>query len=350
MNIYIAHKNLSFTNKKSLFILTRPFLKDDRWCNDEIEFQNMNTLKNINYVLSIEQAHVVFLPFSINYYFENKQKYLLKEINAICKALKINIYGFISGDFGIKYPDFSNIFYFRMGGFKSKLSNHNLGFIVSLSDHFLGFFKQEHITPKLKQNIPIVGFCGHASFSSTKKLKEVTKFVIENVKRFIKNPLYGVYEPLFSSAFERAKLLKSFAESDGVKTNFIYRNNYRGGAKTQQQRTQTTLEYYNNILNSDYILCVRGAGNFSVRFYETLMMGKIPIFVNTDCLIPFEDKIKWKKHVVWVEWHERHKIVQKVIDFHQALSPNEFVNLQLENRQLWKEKLSIKSIINMIEK
>ena len=117
-------------------------------------------------------------------------------------------------------------------------------------------------------------------------IRDRVKCVLENGKRFTKNPFNTVYEPLFASAYERAKLLSYFVKSDKVKTNFIYRENYRGGAITTEQRTKTTLEYYNNILESDYVLCVRGAGNFSVRLYETLMMGKIPVFVNTDCLLP----------------------------------------------------------------
>ena len=122
---------------------------------------------------------------------------------------------------------------------------------------------------------------------------------------------------------------------------FIFRKHYRGGALTEAQRNQTTLEYYDNLLQSDYVLCVRGAGNFSVRFYETLMMGKIPIFVNTDCLLPLADEIDWKKHVVWVEWDERHLIASKVLDFHQNISPEAFVELQLQNRKLWKEQLTV---------
>lgn len=349
MNIYIAHKHFLINNKRNLFILTRLFLNGNYWCKSQTEFQNINSIKNINYVLKIEEADVVFLPFVINYYFENKKVNLLREINGICVRLNIRAYGLIGGDFGVKYPDFSNIYYFRMGGFKSKLSNHNLGFPVSLSDHFQSFFKMEQIIPSQKQNQPVVGFCGHADVSIGKQTKEKTTLILKNIRTFLKNPFNNVYEPLFASAYERAKLLMSLEESDQIKTNFIYRKKYRGGAITQQDRAQTTLEYYNNILNSDYILCIRGGGNFSVRFYETLLMGKIPIFVNTDCLLPFEDKINWKEHVVWVEWAERHEIIKKVIDFHQALTPDEFLNLQFRNRQLWKERLSIEGIIKELK-
>ena len=61
------------------------------------------------------------------------------------------------------------------------------------------------------------------------------------------------------------------------------------------------MEFYENMVSSDYIVCVRGGGNFSVRLYETLAMGRIPIFINTDCLLPLNKSIDWKKHVVWIE-------------------------------------------------
>lgn len=349
MKIYIAHKDIPIQNKKSLFILTRPFLKDDEWQFNELDFKNNNlSVNDFQYELDIKKADIILLPFSINFYYKEGKKELLEEINTICKLQNCKAYGYVGGDFGIKFSEFSNIIYFRQGGFKSQLSNKNKGFIVGLSDHFQRLYQKETITPTLKKEVPIIGFCGHASLSSLKKAKEITKCLIENGKRLVRNPLNKVYEPLFASAYERAKLLQYLEQSNQVKTNFIYRENYRGGAITEEQRTATTLEYYNNILASDYVLCIRGAGNFSVRFYETLMMGKIPVFVNTDCLLPFEDKINWKKHVVWLEWKDRKNIAQIVADFHANLSADEFVHLQINNRKLWKETLSIEGMLEMI--
>lgn len=340
LKIYIAHKDIPIKSKKSLFILTRPFLKDSNW-------QSISTEK-FQYEIDINKAAIVLLPFSINYYFESNQSHLLTEINSICIQNKIKAFGYVGGDFGVKFPEFSNIIYFRQGGFKSQLSENNTGFIVGLSDHFQRLYQQENIKPALKKEVPVIGFCGHASHSILKKRKEQLKFIVENAKRFTRNPLNAIYEPLFASAYERAKLLDSLMRSDGVKTNFIFRENYRGGAISEAERTKTTLEYYDNILSSDYVLCVRGAGNFSVRFYETLMMGKIPIFVNTDCLLPFENQIDWRKHVVWIEWNERKDIAQLVADFHNRLSDDEFVHLQINNRKLWKETLSVAGILEMI--
>ena len=94
-------------------------------------------------------------------------------------------------------------------------------------------------------------------------------------------------------------------------------------------------------MDSDYVVCVRGAGNFSIRFYEALAMGRIPVFINTDCALPFDDELDWKKHVVWVEFKERHKVAEKVANFHRAISEKDFIDLQLANRKLWEERLTL---------
>ena len=348
MNIFIPYISFPTKDKRVLFILTRPFYSEKGWANNNIVNNKWNLGNDFCFTDSIEKAQMVLIPFSINTYFVGNKGDELATINQLCSQYNIKAYGFIGGDFGTDFPEFSNITYFRMGGFKKQLSDKNKGFPVSFSDHFQRLFHQETIMPTVKKELPIVGFCGHAATSLTKRLKETVKCILENSKRFIEKPFRNDYEPLFASAYERAKLLHIFEKSAFIKTNFIYRKNYRGGAITEAQRDATSLEYYHNIQQSDYILCVRGGGNFSVRLYETLMLGKIPIFVDTDCLLPFEETINWKNHVVWIAWKDRKKIASIVSDFHHQLSDENFVKMQLNNRKLWKETLSVKGMLEMI--
>lgn len=348
MNIFIPNINFPTKDKRNLFILTRPFYSEKCWANDNDVKRKWNLNNDFSFTDIIENAQIMLIPFSINTYFAENKGDELATINTFCIQYNIKAYGFIEGDFGIAFPEFSNIEYFRMGGFKKQLSDKNKGFPVALSDHFQRFFHQETITPSAKKELPIVSFCGHATTSLIKRLKEIAKTLLENSKRFIAKPFRKDYEPLFASAYERAKLLHLFEKSGFINTNFIYRKNYRGGAITEEQREATTLEYYQNIYQSDYVLCIRGAGNFSVRLYETLMLGKIPIFVNTDCLLPFEETINWKNHVVWIEWEDRKNIALIVSNFHNKLSDGDFIKMQLDNRQLWKETLSIKGMLEMI--
>lgn len=343
MKVYIPPIDFHNFNKKSLFILTRPFLGNYAWENESEERLRFSIPDTVVYTASLENADVYFIPLPIQFY----SKKALQEINSSCQHYYLKAYGYIQNDFGPDLGTYENIVFYRMGGFKSQLSENNLGFPVMLSDHFQRIYNTTQIEVRAKQAKPVVGFCGHASFNRIKQFKEILKCVVENLKRFFEKPIRKDFEPLFASAFQRASLLNHFEKSDQISTNFVYRENYRGGAKTDSERGKTTLEYYDNIKNSDYVLCVRGAGNFSVRLYETLMMGRIPIFVNTDCLLPFENEIDWKQHVVWVEWKDRHKIAQFVAHFHQNVSEEDFKTLQSENRKLW-QNLQVAEIYKYI--
>jgi len=74
-------------------------------------------------------------------------------------------------------------------------------------------------------------------------------------------------------------------------------------------------------------------------------MGRIPVFVNTDCKLPFADEVNWKGHVVWVEADEIHNIGTIVSEFHKTLSEDNFIKLQQRNRRLWENKLQLKGLL-----
>jgi hypothetical protein len=94
------------------------------------------------------------------------------------------------------------------------------------------------------------------------------------------------------------------------------------------------------MLDSDYIVCMRGGGNFSVRFYETLSMGRIPVVVDTDCLLPYDDIIDYRRYTVWVGESEIRRAAREIAVFHASLSSNEFLELQKACRDLWRNYLS----------
>jgi hypothetical protein len=147
----------------------------------------------------------------------------------------------------------------------------------------------------------------------------------------------------------RASALRKLERAPGVTTNFVRRDNFWGGSFSRftgakaDSRRRVRLEYLDNILSSDYTLCLRGGGNFSYRFYETLSLGRVPLFVNTDCALPFaaphEGDVDWRKHVLWVEQRDLPRIGDIVREFHDSLTPDSFEALQRSNRRLWEEYL-----------
>ena len=340
LKIYIPTDLQCSVSKKLLFILVRPFYSENGWVIDENRIIKWGIVNGaIKLVLDITSADFILLPFSINYYYDNGLLSYLDKYNKLCEKNNIRAFAFVAGDTSQTFPEYDNLIYFRMGGFRLQLSEKNIGLPAALSDYHMILFGSKNITLRKKNNKPIVGFCGHANSSQLKRSKESLMHIIENIKRFIKNPTRTDYETIFPSGYIRYKMLNILEKADTIKSNFIYRKSYRAGSYSMNDRKKTTLEYYNNIRESDYVLCLRGGGNFSRRFYETLLMGRIPIFINTDCILPLIDQIDWKKHVVWIEWKERDRIVEIVSQFHNNLSDDAFQDLQLSNRKLWLEKL-----------
>lgn len=350
IRIYIPSDISHTVDRKQLFILTRPFYQEPSWGNDIALFKRWELdVNQYEYTATIENANVMLLPFSINDYFRWGYGNILERYQKQCEENSIYGYAVISGDWGRAYPEHKNLIYFRAGGFRSQLSSLNQGFPVSISDAYDRYYDKNQIDIREKQHLPIIGFCGQASFSAAKQFIERFKFAWENAKRFLNKPFRKDWEPMFASAYERALTLQKLASSTQVRSNFVSRDRYRAGAVTPETREKTNREYFENIRQSDYILCLRGGGNFSVRFYETLMMGRIPVFVNTDCLMPFEDIIPWRNHVVWIEWKDRNRIDSIISTYHQSLSADQFRNLQVQNRGLWLNMLSIKGMLKLLK-
>ena len=344
MKIFIPQIAFNNVNRKHLFILTRPFYLKQCWGNDIQDKQLWGIQDDFVYCNTIATADVYLIPLPINQYSNGE----LEIINRECVQYDIPGFGYISGDYGKSFGVYSHLTFFRMGGFMSQLPPQYKGFPVPLSDHYQRLYNTTVLAVREKQKRPVVGFCGHAHSGVYMRFKEQYKQIKENVSRVLEQPTRADYEPLFASAYQRVKLLHQLEQSHAVHTNFIYRCKYRAGALTQQERAQTTADYYENIKQSDYVLCVRGAGNFSVRLYETLMMGRIPIFVNTDCMLPFDTDIDWNQHVVWVEWKDRFSLADRVAAFHKKLTTNQFKDLQSSNRRLWKEQLSVNGILTLL--
>ena len=99
-------------------------------------------------------------------------------------------------------------------------------------------------------------------------------------------------------------------------------------------------EYVENIAESDYVLCARGIGNFSYRLYETLSMGRIPIFIDTDCVLPLDFDIDWRDYCVWVDTGDVDRIGDRVLEFHESLSDAEFEERQRAARRVWETHIS----------
>lgn len=111
-------------------------------------------------------------------------------------------------------------------------------------------------------------------------------------------------------------------------TNLVFRNGFWA---PQYSKFEARKTFYSNLLSSSFTFCIRGNGNFSYRFYEALSFGRIPIFINTDCVIPFSNTIDWSKHIISVNEDQIDLLPNLIKEC--TISPD-------SNRELWQTYFS----------
>lgn len=341
MKIYYPKIIYKKANRGQMFPLLKPFINEGEFNNKQRKELYAISDQDISFVSNLEQADLAILTMSWNYYVkEQKQKEVIQFIK-LANSFNISTWLIMLGDVGLTIPNFKNVFVFRASGYRSKLPVWHKGLPIFITDPLKTYYNTESIIERSYNKNPTVGFCGLAHNNKWVALKTLFKILLKNTGFYLKI-LIQTPEDLIAASYFRYQCLKPLIDHQGISDNFILRNQYRAGANSKEQREQSTLEFYNNIENSDYILCARGAGNFSARLYETLAMGRIPIYINTDGLLPLQDKIDWKKHVVWVEKDEISIIAEKVIAFHHNLNQLKLNQLFKSNRDLWVNKLQMK--------
>lgn len=275
----------------------------------------------------IDESSIVIVPVEIGYFFKNHKQAWLNCF--IQDALRLNkvVWIYSAGDFGITLKE--DVYTFRLGGYDSKLSDKTFilpSFIIDPYSILKCDFK-----PIIKAEQPVISFVGHANSSLIGILKEFLIYNRLNVKRFFKKE-FSDHQPFFASGFNRYKLLSKLVSDERVTTKFIFRKKYRAGVKSDEDKVRTTLEFFWKMYHSPYVFCFRGVGNFSVRLYEALAMGRIPVLIDSDCRMPLLNEIQWDEHCIIAN---EENFIEKLVTFHQNIDKKSFIDIQKKNRELW---------------
>ena len=287
---------------------------------------------------NLETCDYIALPLTVDYVLKHDADYfhsIFKQAESLDKKVLV----FSASDVGktITHPNCITI---RLGGFKSKFVQTTYIMPPFINDPYV--FLGKEISYLSKEVKPAVGFVGHSNGSFIKLAKEFFIYARFSLQRLLKKHYFD-YQSFYPSSYYRYTYLNFLARSKAVVTHFIYRKKYRAGVTSSEARLQTSMEFFQNIYDNPYTFCMRGTGNFSVRLYETLAMGRIPVVINTDCQFPFEDKINWEAHCLLVEPENVASLGETLARFHAALSPSDFIALQKSNRKLWEDYFTKKT-------
>lgn len=269
---------------QDVFLLV-PFLTEELYCktlipetgihNESLYTKWFFTGKNFIEETSIQDCQFSIIPFKFNV---NDQR--IKYICETAKEYNKQVISFYTDDSSELYNLPENLILFRTS-LEKQVSNNRV--MPALHpDHFSGFTEYQ----------ATVSFCG-----------QITPLRYEIIQNILQTK---------------------------VKTNFIYRQGF--WAPEVGSKIKARKQYYTNLLNSKYALCIRGSGNFSFRFYEALCFGRIPILIDTDTTLPFPKTIDWNKHIIFIKQEEIKKLPEILKQDTRCMK---------ENRKLWEKYFSV---------
>lgn len=339
LNVYTDRKFLEKHPKGEKFPLVYALLFDER--NEFTEVKKYYQL-----VDTIHDAEVAMLPCSWNYYLTNNLQKEAESFIDDCHKAGLKVLTYVSGDQGVM-PTNKDVYVFRTSGYKSKKLPNQISFPAFFKDPLIHYIEKENHQVRVKEEKPVIGFVGQATANILKAAKDISMIVYRNLKFHLGKSLLEPQQ-WFAAPYMRYKYLRRLEKNKGIQTNIIYRDRYRAGIKSNRSIDKTTYEFYENINDSDYIFNLRGAGNFSVRFYQTLAMGRIPVLIDTDCLLPLEGIIDWTQHCIRIPQGKEHILEKKLLEFHKNLNQEKFEEIQTENRKLWEDYLTLTSFFARI--
>ena len=286
MKIYFRRQDLSFSSE--LLLLCGFVDKPQEGvinCNSKGEgrFDKVSQLckQQISHTSNLDECDIVVFP----------QKYhpshpLLPYYMTISKQHNKKLWCFYNDDNDITFNLPEYMILWRTSFNLSKKLVNELSIPAITADFYQGVLNKPDLT---------VGYCGHT---------------IHGRKRYL------------------AELLKS-----NLKTNFILR---KGFWAPGVDKFRARKEYLENMYQNLFIFCYRGAGNFSYRFYETLMMGRIPILIDTDCVFPFTDKISINDLGIVIDEKKIDTInlIDEITKYYNT-NKDRLESIQKNNRSIW---------------
>ena len=195
--------------------------------------------------------------------------------------------------------------------------------------------KARRYKPRIWKPVPSISFVGYVPKLTPGSL---FGYNFKSLTHPLKSSVYIVRK--FSCI--RLRMLEPKFEIECIK-----RNQFTSYYKNPNLQAHS-IDFQNSLDNSDYVLCPRGYGNTSMRFYESLSAGRTPILIDSSGGLPLiNEKDSWADHIVNVKllsaWTE---IIKK--DWSAMSKNNEYEIRQTRNQDLFNNTLSYNSYLTTL--
>lgn len=224
--------------------------------------------------------------------------------------------------------DIPNVIVFRTSLYKKEKGNNEFGMPAIITDILLN----QPFQPILKSEKPSVGFRGQ---SAPLKLPYTAQLRLSVNEWLQKLHIPQSIEMFYNRGYiARRAAIKACLKNEQIAADITITTPF------DIENKNSNLLFEQNIFNNQYSLAVSGHGNYSFRLYQILSAGRVPLFIDTDCVLPFEEFIDWKKHMVWVDEKDAKYADSILLDFHHTIHADDFIAMQVNNRKLWEQYLN----------
>jgi hypothetical protein len=343
LKIFVPDSNEIFLNKGIVPFL-QPFYKNDLSLEERVSKYG-EWIKKIDIVDSIKNCDLVMPAHYVNFYYQDNKQRLTNYNKHANNHYKVTVC-WTNGDWGVT-PKLINYHLYRYGGYLSKNKGNQFCYPrFFVIDPVTAYYNNTLDIHQKKPLKPVVGFCGRASNSQFFVMEDLVKNYGRLALKLI-NKRHEDFEKYYGSSLKRYEILQQLEHSDLLDTNFIKNEQYFGEENSSAPKNDVQKIFYRNLRDSHYILCFRGWGNFSLRLYETLAAGRIPIIISSDNNLPFMQKINWNIFPI-IDSTNIYHIAEYLSAFHSSLKEEEFIHLQLNARKIWEDFINYQGFMEKI--
>jgi hypothetical protein len=286
----------------------------------------------------IAAADAILMPYS-----HNHASKFAPDILALCvhsskesgKPLVIDGIGDI--EHSVTIP---NTLVIRYGGYRFEKKENEIH-IPPYADDLLEIYCASTLKMREKNKTPTISFAGWASLTNGQEMRARIKELPDRLRSLF----VSHFAAKKKGVFFRREAVEVLKKSKEVAPHFLVRRSYSGHSDTAERSQQELRgEFVQNLLGSDYALDVRGDANASIRLFEILSLGRIPVIVDTERNLPFADTVDYASFALIVDFRDLKKLPRILADFHAKLSPEQFVAMQIAARDAYRNHFRIDAL------
>ncbi len=312
--------------------------------NNRKLFQNV-LIENTHLLYEVvnDPLHADIIAIPHNYFSIQNNKAYLNEVVSLSRQYNKHILVFAYGDSSQKIQ-IPNSIVVRTSQYRSKKEDNEIlmpAYVEDLGAGGVTFIKEKNAIPK-------VGFVGWADFAN----------MIDRCKYYLKllniaiQIVFGLEKKTqFQGLFFRRCAMHILSRSSLVKSHFIIRRSYSGHVKAIETSPERVRKEFIDVINdSDVALAVKGDGNYSLRFFEILSLGRIPVLIDTDCPLPLEDELRYSDFILKIGYSDIYDIDKIIADFYERHTRDQLLDMQKKARLAFEQSLSINAFLKILFK